>query len=225
LAIREENWAVSKIGQTGRLVYAIGVGLFGVAMAAGIVDSMRVNGRLPAIDLLTSGPKAYIQLLLARKDYEGAIRELEIQTRIPPPDADAHALLGKLLVSQGRPEQAQAQFQTLVKLRPEDADGYCFLGYTYLEANQPNSADSAKHCFAKAIELNPQFSAAFNGLGVALAQLGKMADAEQCFAKAVELTPDYVDAQIHLERARKELRAAPDGAKKGDTGDKPDSSH
>jgi tetratricopeptide (TPR) repeat protein len=199
-------------GRNGRLLFAVGVGLFSVALVAGVIQSLRIDGRLPAIDLLANGSEAYIKLLLARKDYKGAIEQLEMQARIVPDDADTRELLGKLLGDQGHPEEARAHLEALVRLRPGDAEGYCLLGFTYLETNQ---LDLATRCFTEAIHLDPQFSKAFYGLGFASAKLGDVAEAEKCFAKAVELAPNFTEAQINLKKAREELRGSPDGVKKG----------
>ena len=197
-------------GQKGRLLYAIGVGIFGVALVAGVIQSLRSDGRMPAVDLLANGSSAHINLLLARKDYKGAIEQLELQARIVPYDADNREHLGKLLGSQGRPEEARVHFQELVRLRPGDAGAHFLLGSTYIDMNQPALAG---RCFAEAIRLNPQLAKAYNGLGVASAQLGELTEAEKCFAKAVELAPNSVEAQINLDKAREKLRV-PDGVKK-----------
>jgi Flp pilus assembly protein TadD len=204
---------VSDLGQSGRLLYAVGVGLFGVALVAGVIQSLRVEGRLPAVDLLMKGSGAYINLLITRKDDKGAIEQLQMQSRLVPPDAETHELLGKLLGDQGRPEEARIHFQELVRLRPEDAQGHWFLGSTYLDTNQPNLAAS---CFTEAIRLNPQYPQAFNSLGLASAQLGELAEAEKCFVKAVELSPTFTKAQINLNNVRQALRASRNGAKKGE---------
>jgi Flp pilus assembly protein TadD len=209
---------VPEIGQNGRLLCAVGVGLFGVALAAGVVESLRVDGRLPAIDLLLNGSRAYIDGLHTRKDDEGAIEQLQMQSRLVPPDAETHELLGKLLGSRGRPEEARAHFLELVRFRPGDAEAHCFLGLTYIETNQP---DLATRRFNEAIRLNPQFAKAYNGLGVASAHLGDLAEAEKCFAKAVELAPSFLEAQTNLDKARQALRVAPARVKKGDPADRP----
>lgn len=196
----------------GRLLYAVGVGLFGVAVLAGGAQSMRRDGRLPSIGLLMQVPTgAYVRELIARKNYEEAARELQTQERMGPLDPDSRKLLGELLTGLGRPEDAQEQFKKYVQVRPKDAAGHCFLGYTYVDTGEPELAVSS---FRRALELNPEFAQAFNGLGVALANLGKLADAEQCFERAIELMPNYADAQVHLERARQQLRASSDAGKK-----------
>ena len=117
-----------EIGQYGRMAYAIGVGLFGVALAAGVVQAVRVTGRLPTIDLLGTGPKAYIDRLVAQKDYDAAIEQLDLKSRTEPPDPETYELLGKLLLRQVRPEEARASFQELVRLRPKYAEGFNGLG-------------------------------------------------------------------------------------------------
>ncbi len=197
-----------EIGRNNRLVYAIGVGLFGVALAAGIIQSLRTNGRLPAIDLVMNGSNAYVNRLLARDDSDKAIEQLQMQARILPYDADTHEQLGKLLRSQGRPEEALAHFQVVVRLRPKD-EAYCHLGLTYLNMNQP---DLAARSFTEAIHLNPQSSQAYAGLAFAAAQLGEVAEAQKCFAKAAELAPDPSEAKM-LRKASEELRG---NVKKGE---------
>ena len=199
-------------GQKGRLIYAIGVGLFGVALVAGVVQSLRVDKRLPAIDLLSNGSEAYINRLRAREDYDGVIEQLEMQARILPYDADTHERLGKLLGTQGRPEEARAHFQELVRLKPSD-EAYCLLGLTYLNTNEPASA---ARCFTEAIRLSPKSLKGFTGLGLASAQLGELAEAEKCFAKAIELAPNSQEAQHYLDKVRQELAAPKDGRKKGE---------
>jgi Flp pilus assembly protein TadD len=144
---------VAELGSTNRLLYAIGVGLFGVALVAGVFESLRTERRLPGIDLLGKGSKAYINRLLAQKDYEGAIEQLEMQLRVmPPADAETHELLGKLLLRQGHPEEARAHFQELVRFRPGDAEAFNGLG---LASAQLGELAEAEKCFAKAVELAP----------------------------------------------------------------------
>jgi tetratricopeptide (TPR) repeat protein len=195
------------------LLYAVGVGLFGVTLVAGVVQSLRIDGRLPAIDLILTGSKAYIDGLHARKNDKGAIEQLQMQSRLVPPDAETHELLGKLLGDQGRPEEARIHFQALVQMRPGDARAHWFLGAAYLDMKEP---DLAARSFVEAIRLNPEYPQAFYSLGLASAQLGDLAEAEKCFVKVVELAPDFRDAKTKLRQVREALQAARAGAKKGE---------
>lgn len=190
---------VLRKGRTGEFLCAIGVGLFGLALVAGAVQSLRVERRLPAVDLFESGSKTYINKLLAQENYEGAIEELYMQSLMLPFDTATREDLGNLLAKRKRPEEAQTQFIELLRLRPDYAEGYKSLGSTYLESDQPELAAS---CFARAISLKPEFPAALNALGVALARLGDLPQAEKCFAKAVEISPEFADAKMYLFTAR-----------------------
>lgn len=197
---------VPGVRRIGRLLLAVEAGLFVLALAAGAIQSLRVERRLPAIDLFASGSNAYIDGLLAQKDYDGAIQQLQMQLRMLPDDSASHEKLGVLLDEHGQPEEARAEFQELVRLRPDYAEGHYHLGISYQESGQPAlAADS----FAKAIRLQPEFPLAVNNLGVAMAQMGKLPQAEACFARAVELLPDYEDAQRNLKKVRELLRSQP----------------
>ncbi len=194
------------MGRTGKILYAIGASLFGLAFVAGGIESLRVERRLPEIDLIVSGPEYHIKQLVTRKDYAGAIKQLEMQTRLQASNAAAHEHLGNLLGTQDRLPEARAQFQELVRLRPDYAEGHNLLGTTYLNAGQ---LALAARSFELAVRLKPDFSVAHNNLGVAKARLGDIAEAEKSFARAVELWPDYKEAQINLVNARQQLRLRP----------------
>jgi Flp pilus assembly protein TadD len=144
------------------------VGLFAVALAAGVVQSLRVSGRLPAIDLLPNGSQAYIERLLAREDYDGAIEQLQMQARILPDDAGTHERLGKLLFRQGHPDEARPHFQELVRLKPKDAHAFIGLGLTWVQLGELAEAEK---CFAKAVELAPNSVEAQNLLDLARREL------------------------------------------------------
>jgi len=190
------------LAEYGKILYAIGATLFGVALVAGFVQSLRVDRRVPAVDLFGNGSKAYVDRLLAKQDYRRAVQQLELQARLLPHDAATHEELGILLGNQSRAKEARAHFAELVRLRPDNAEGYFFLASTYLDTNQPAQAAPI---FEKAIALKPDFARAHNKLGIALAAQGKLVEAEKQFARAVELDPDDAEARANLLRARIEL--------------------
>lgn len=193
-------------GRTGRLLYSIGVLAFGLTFVAGIVEAVRVERRMPMIDLIVSGPEDHIEALVVRKDYNRAIEQLQMQAKLQPSDPATHEHLGNLLGTQSRPKEARTQFLHLLRLRPDYAEGYEYLGSTYLSTGE---LTLAARCFEQAIRLKPELALAHNNLGVARARLGDVATAERCFARAVELSPNYENARINLENARKQLRRHP----------------
>jgi tetratricopeptide (TPR) repeat protein len=193
---------VPSLTRSSRLLFAVAVGLFFVVMVAGTVQSVRVERGLPGIDLLASGSNQNVRRLLDEKDYDGAIEQLQMQSRLLPSDAATFEYLGSLLGSQSRPEEARAQFQELLRLRPDYAEGYNLLGSTYFDTRDFEMAAS---CFLKAIELRPKFPQAINNLGKALAQMGKLERAAECFARALELSPDFEEAKVNLDWTRRQL--------------------
>ena len=70
----------------------------------------------------------FFYALISQREYDRAIAQLELQSRIMPYDAGTYEDLGNLLGEQARPEAARAQFQMLVALRPDYAEGYNALG-------------------------------------------------------------------------------------------------
>ena len=70
----------------------------------------------------------------------------------------------------------------------------------------------AEAAFRKAIELKPDYAAAYNNLGNALREQKKLAEAEAAFRKAIELKPDYAEAHNNLGNA---LTAAEEAGRGG----------
>ena len=62
------EWIVRSVHRTGKILFVLGVGLFTLAVAVGVIQSLRVERRLPAIDLFVSGSKEYINRLLAHEN-------------------------------------------------------------------------------------------------------------------------------------------------------------
>jgi tetratricopeptide (TPR) repeat protein len=107
---------------------AIALALLASAAVAGVVQSLRVEHCLPTVDFLAAGAKRNADRLISQREYDRAIAQLELQSRIMPYDAGTYEDLGNLLGEQARPEAARAQFQMLVALRPDYAEGYNALG-------------------------------------------------------------------------------------------------
>lgn len=188
--------------QKGLLILAAGV--CGLTLVAGILQSVRTENRLPSVDLFVNGSTRSIDRLLAQDKLDGALRQLEMQSRLLPQDAATCEQLGALWGRLSRPQEARVQFEKLVQLRPDYAVGYNFLGCTYLETGELKLAIP---CFVKAVDLDPEFAFAFNNLGKATAQSGQLQRAELFFAKALELMPDYREAQTNLNWTLQQLKS------------------
>lgn len=80
--------------------------------------------------------------------------------------------------------------------------------------------ESARAAYERAIQIDPQFAAAYNGLGMALANLGRLTEARAAIQRAIELQPDYpaavrnlaqVDAAIASRSSGRGTATAPAG--------------
>jgi len=59
----------------------------------------------------------------------------------------------------------------------------------------------AAAAFTRAVELNPTYAEAWNGLGYALRNQGKYAESLKAYGEALRLRPDYPDALEYLGEA------------------------
>ncbi len=57
----------------------------------------------------------------------------------------------------------------------------------YFEGNYGESIE----CYDKAIEINPEYSSAWNNKGNALDEQGKLERAIECYDKAIEINPEF----------------------------------
>jgi tetratricopeptide (TPR) repeat protein len=61
--------------------------------------------------------------------------------------------------------------------------------------------DEAEPLCRQAVEINPQYTEAFNTLGVIQIKQGRYSDAEQNFRKSIELAPTYVNGWLNLSQS------------------------
>ena len=67
-----------------------------------------------------------------------------------------------------------------------------------MKTKDKSTYDKAVAAFRRAIELDPNYPSAYNGLGVALRSAGDLEGAIANWTKAVELKPDYAYALYNL---------------------------
>lgn len=185
-----------------RVVFALGVGVFALALAAGVVQSLRVEHRLPAPGLLIYGAAEHVETLLAQGDYAGAVRQLRLYTAVAT-DRLPHDELGNILLRLG--PEARAGFEEALRSEPDYANGHYQLGLVYL--TEENLESAATH-LEQAARLRPDFAEGHNTLGVVLTKQGKLAEAAAHFRQAVMLQPDYSDALENLVQVSQALEGA-----------------
>jgi uncharacterized protein HemY len=90
----------------------------------------------------------------------------------------------------------EAEFKALISEFPDSPMGHFSLGKLYLE--QKKWADAAA-CFAEATRLDPNYAAAWVGLGDAHGGAGKAADAKAAYEKALETPHGRRDMSLQAD--------------------------
>lgn len=142
-----------------------------------------------------------------------AITLLRGVIREKPANADAHLLLGSVLMEDGQREESIAQLMEAVRLRPRSAQAQNALGEAYNAFDDPKAARAP---FEKAIAINPKFATARMNLGSVLIQTGDLSAASAQLDRAIALMADkqdgayarYLRAKIHTERGETERAIA-----------------
>lgn len=109
--------------------------------------------------------------------------------------AESHFFLGNSFLSQGRLDQATAQFQKTLALFPDCADAYGGLGNVRFHQGL---LDEAIMDYQKALQINPGFVEVQNNLGYCFLQQGRLDDAIAHYQSAVQLRPGFVKYRTAL---------------------------
>ncbi len=78
--------------------------------------------------------------LIAKKDWNAAIAELQRAVRAQPDSADAHNLLGYSYRNAGQIDKAFDEYAIALKLNPKHKGAHEYVGVAYLIAKQPDKA-------------------------------------------------------------------------------------
>jgi Tfp pilus assembly protein PilF len=119
-----------------------------------------------------------------------------------PRNVDALHLLGLVLKSEGKMDEALASMRRAVELRPDFADGLYNLGNLHMGAGRTAEAID---CFRRAIRFKPELAEANYNLGNVLRDQGDLEGAEAAFRAAIAARPDYVEAVHNLANVLKSL--------------------
>ncbi len=128
----------------------------------------------------------YTQLMLTHIDEEG---------RSSPPVLLEHFTASDKAAN--IPEFCNNRAGAIRQIRQTFVDDYNYYRAGY-QAYQEGAYESAARNYRKAIEANPKYVEAYQGLGVALMSLDDPAGAEPQFRKVIELAPDFAEAHSNL---------------------------
>jgi arylsulfatase A-like enzyme/Flp pilus assembly protein TadD len=151
---------------------------------------------------------SYVTLLLSLGEYDEVIAVTHasrlLQKEIDP---EIWNFVGLAYWNKGDLENAQRAYQKSLALDRKYPIPLNNLGtlhlYQYQKTNDPTEYTKALDCFKQAVELDPFYSDAHHGLGVAYMGAEKYDSAIACFKKALELRPDHGLAMFYLGLAYK----------------------
>ena len=81
---------------------------------------------------------------------------------------------------------AENLYNKILEINPNHFKSLFYLGSLAIQTKRPNIA---KQLFQKATQINSNFAAAHNNLGVTFKELGDYQKAKSCFKKAIEIQP------------------------------------
>jgi TolB-like protein/cytochrome c-type biogenesis protein CcmH/NrfG len=149
-----------------------------------------------AIELDEQEPVGHMALgnvLLWRRDYDGALAELRRVLEVDPNYPQGHASLGVCLTYAGRPAEALEPIKTAIRLDPHLPNiRLHFLALAYFSLGQYETA--AGHLRERIAE-NPNTDASRMLLAACYGHLGRIDDARAAWAGLVEVNPRFSLAQ------------------------------
>ncbi len=112
-----------------------------------------------------------------------------------PNFSNAHQVLGKIFLRQGKIAQAEQHYLQYLQKHPRDAKVLTALGV--IAAHQ-GASDIASQYFSQAIAIAPDLKEARYNLGALLLAQGKIDEAEPIFQALLALAPQYKDLHYNL---------------------------
>ena len=116
-----------------------------------------------------------------------------------PPLDQLQALID--LYSQGQPQRALKQAETLVQQFPKSPVLFNIQGTLLKSLRQFDLSFAA---FNKALAIKPEYADAYNNMGNAFQEQGKLEEAVEAYNKVLAIKPDYADAYNNMGTALKD---------------------
>jgi protein O-mannosyl-transferase len=164
-------------------------------------DPRNVRARRWVGGVLLSGVVFVLGAPTARRneDYRSELSIWADAAAKRPNNWRAHSNFGKLLVEEGKLNEAIESFREAARLEPDSSYTHYNLGAALLKKGEMNEATGS---FREAVRLNPNFARAHYTWGLALERQGKLEEASQHFETAAHLDPNLDEARSALDNLR-----------------------
>jgi tetratricopeptide (TPR) repeat protein len=170
---------------------ALGIGLLQIGDAEGARGALEKGTSL--------GPEIFLYLGEAYERLNDSSGAIEAYKSAANGNLDLFPALfsaGRLLLRQGKSQQAIEYLQHAVEIKPDHPDAQLYLGMAFFAAGK---LDLAKAAALRASEVGQSRDAAFHdALGTLLKSVGDSGEAQLSFARAVKLNPDREEYFRHL---------------------------
>lgn len=158
-------------------------------------ESLRVEPRFAL------GCVAFGDVLMERKEWDGAIRWYQEASVIAPDRLDPYYATGRIWLiraeTEGNPayQRALDSFQRMTQIAPENPDGWTDVGMILATLGR---FDEAKESYQKALELTPRDPQIFYSIGSLESRRGDDPAAESAWRTALDLQPSLAPAATEL---------------------------
>jgi tetratricopeptide (TPR) repeat protein len=142
---------------------------------------------------------------LARSHVESALRYWDDKrfVQLPFEGYSAYVGLGVLAFREGKYAEAKGYLEKALEIYSQGDWAQSYLGGIYMQGER-NLPEAIRH-FELAIQMDPTNEVTQDYMGVALFNLGKLAEARPFFLEALKINPGYQQAQAHLDMVNRAL--------------------
>ncbi|MCX7975199.1 MAG: sulfatase-like hydrolase/transferase [Candidatus Aminicenantes bacterium] len=153
----------------------------------------------------------YLNLLIEAKKYGEAIKFFEEKSLIydrSVHDPEILNLVGLAYAQQGNLKKALEVYDLALAIDDKYPSLYANMGWAYLslflKSNDQRALQNSFEKFKRAIEIDQNFSQAYNGLGLTYRLMGNIDEAINCWQRALQFNPDLLQAYYYLGLAQME---------------------
>jgi cytochrome c-type biogenesis protein CcmH len=146
---------------------------------------------------------------------------LQERARLNPTDPVPHALLGQVLVSVGRDQDALRAYQAVLRRAPNDSEAIGEAAGILMRLNDGKIGPDAQQAFDAALKINPKSPAARFYLALSDWQAGRKDVALAAWSRAYDALADKPDAQVMLAARAAQVMSELDRGPRASNGQMP----